>query len=239
MSADEYEYDEMLGAYALDALDPAESRAVEEYLRISPAAVVEVQRHREVASMLAWTSMEAPAGLWERIAASIEAQDAEPPQHVADVLPLRAARRRLPAAAVAMLSAAAAAVLAVVVVNATRGDSDRMPLAQAFQAALDDRDSLTTELANEAGVRARAVVDADGHGYLELSDLPSLPDDKTYQLWGVIDGEAISLGIFGPNPELETFSATGDITALVITTEEAGGVISDGNMDGALVGEFA
>lgn len=238
MSADEYEYDELLGAYALDALEPAESRAVEEYLRISPAAVVEVQRHREVASMLAWTSMEAPAGLWERITASIESQDAAPPQRVADVLPLRRARR-VPVAAMAMLSAAAAAVLAVVLVNTMRTDSDRTPMAQAFQAALDDRDSLTAELANEAGARARAVVDADGHGYLELSGLPALADDKTYQLWGVIDGEAISLGIFGPNPELETFSATGNLTTLVITTEEAGGVISDGNMDGALVGELA
>jgi anti-sigma-K factor RskA len=238
MSADEYEYDELLGAYALDALEPAESRAVEEYLRISPAAVVEVQRHREVASMLAWTSMEAPAGLWERITASIEGQDAAPPQRVADVLPLRRARR-VPVAAMAMLSAAAAAVLAVVLVNTMRTDSDRTPMAQAFQAALDDRDSLTAELANEAGARARAVVDADGHGYLELSGLPALADDKTYQLWGVIDGEAISLGIFGPNPELETFSATGNLTTLVITTEEAGGVISDGNMDGALVGELA
>jgi anti-sigma-K factor RskA len=238
MSADEYEYDELLGAYALDALEPAESRAVEEYLRISPAAVVEVQRHREVASMLAWTSLEAPAGLWERITASIESQDAAPPQRVADVLPLRRARR-VPVAAMAMLSAAAAAVLAVVLVNTMRTDSDRTPMAQAFQAALDDRDSLTAELANEAGARARAVVDADGHGYLELSGLPALADDKTYQLWGVIDGEAISLGIFGPNPELETFSATGNLTTLVITTEEAGGVISDGNMDGALVGELA
>jgi anti-sigma-K factor RskA len=237
MSADEYEYDELLGAYALDALEPAESRAVEEYLRISPAAVVEVQRHREVASMLAWTSMEAPAGLWERITASIEGQDAAPPQRVADVLPLRRARR-VPVAAMAMLSAAAAAVLAVVLVNTMRTDSDRTPMAQAFQAALDDRDSLTAELANEAGTRARAVVDADGHGYLELSGLPALADDKTYQLWGVIDGEPISLGIFGPNPELETFSATGNLTTLVITTEEAGGVISDGNMDGALVGEL-
>lgn len=239
MSADEYEYDTLLGAYALDAVDPGERRAVEEYLRISPGAVVEVQQHREVAAMLAWTSMEAPAGLWDRIAATIDAQDDAPPRHVADVLPLRAPRRRLPMATAALMSAAAAAVLAVVVVNVLRTDDGRAPLAQAFQTALDDRDSLTTELANEAGVRARAVVDADGHGYLELTELPSLPDDKTYQLWGVIDGEAISLGIFGPNPELETFSVVGNLSALVITTEEAGGVISDGNMDGALVGELS
>jgi anti-sigma-K factor RskA len=70
-------------------------------------------------------------------------------------------------------------------------------------------------------------------------DLPTLPDDQTYQLWGIVDGgQVISLGIFGPNPELETFTVESPVSALAITIEQFPGVVSDGNPDGAFVGAF-
>jgi anti-sigma-K factor RskA len=99
---------------------------------------------------------------------------------------------------------------------------------------------LTTTLVSDASdASAEAVIDQDGHGFVLGSALPSLPDDQTYQLWGVVEsGEVISLGIFGPNPELETFTVEGSVTALAITIEEYPGVISNGNPDGAFVGTF-
>ena len=38
----------------------------------------------------------------------------------------------------------------------------------------------------------------DGRGYLVQSDLPSLSAKETYQLWGVVGGQPISIGILGP-----------------------------------------
>ena len=68
---------------------------------------------------------------------------------------------------------------------------------------------------------------------------PALGADQTYQLWGVVsDAQVISLGILGPNPELETFTVEGEVSALAITIEDAPGVIADGNPDGAFVGTF-
>ena len=78
MSAEELELDELLGAYALDAVSDEERRAVEQYLLISPRARQEVAEHREVATMLAWSGMAAPDGLWDRIAANLESSGEAP-----------------------------------------------------------------------------------------------------------------------------------------------------------------
>ena len=85
---------------------------------------------------------------------------------------------------------------------------------------------------------AEAIVDEDGHGYLVAADLPTLADDQTYQLWGVVGDDVISIGILGPNPEIETFTIEADVNALAVTIERAGGVVSNGNPDGAYVGEI-
>ena len=69
--------------------------------------------------------------------------------------------------------------------------------------------------------------------------LPALPETETYQLWGVYgDGDVISLGVIGNRPDIEPFSALGDIDALVITREQAGGVVSS-TTGAVLVGELS
>ena len=88
-------------------------------------------------------------------------------------------------------------------------------------------------------VGAEAIIDQDGHGYLIGEQLPELGADRTYQLWGVIDDNVISLGVLGNNPEVELFSAGAPVSALVVTIEQAGGVVSNGNPDGAFVGTVA
>ena len=47
---------------------------------------------------------------------------------------------------------------------------------------------------------AQFVVLPSGQGYLVKSNLPTLSSAKTYQLWGVINGQAISLGLLGQTP---------------------------------------
>ena len=63
------------------------------------------------------------------------------------------------------------------------------------------------------GATADAVIDQDGHGYVVARDLPTLPDGQTYQLWGVVEsGDVISLGIFGPNPEMYSGMGSSKLT---------------------------
>jgi anti-sigma factor RsiW len=255
MSAEEQYLDELLGAYALDAVTEEERRAVEEYLQVNPRARQEVREHREVATMLAWTGMRAPDGLWDRIASQLDESTTAPVPtgELAQVLSLDSAReaaaaragqpqRRWVRSAAAWVSASAAAALVAVlaVVVFTPEQTERSALVSAVEQARADRDSKIAQLAAADGtVVGEVIVDQDGHGYLVADGLPALGSDRTYQLWGVIGEQVISLGVLGPTPEIELFSVDGPVTQLVVTNEVAGGVVSDGNPDGAFAGSLA
>lgn len=242
---DSHDLDELLGAYALDAVSPEEANRVEDYLAINPRAAAEVSEHREVATMLAFTGMDAPEGLWSRIEQELDAPAPAPGPELARVMSIENApsRRRFATVAPWIASAAAAAIVAVVAIGvADRATAPTDPLVAAYESADADRDSAKATLVAEgSSFEAVAVIDQDGHGYVRAGELPALGADQTYQLWGVVDTGAdepdvISLGIFGPNPELETFTTETPLVALAITIEDSPGVISDGNPEGIYVG---
>jgi anti-sigma-K factor RskA len=243
MAGDTTELDELLGAYALDALDADERRRVEDYLEANPRAAAEVQAHREVATMLAFTGMNAPDDLWGRISDEINEQAPPPGPELARVMSIddHPRRRRINAVTPWLVSAAAAALVVFVAIGfADRASAPNQPISSALEVARADRDSKTTTLVSDASTSsAEAIIDQDGHGFVVAGDLPTLPPDQTYQLWGVVEnGQVISLGIFGPNPEIETFTVDSPVTTLAITIEQSPGVISNGNPDGAFVGSF-
>lgn len=74
------EIEELLGAYALDAVSPEEADAVELHLRDCPRCRAEVAQHRETAGVLAYAGSPAPSQLWDRIADALEADDSAPPE---------------------------------------------------------------------------------------------------------------------------------------------------------------
>lgn len=227
--------EDLLGAYALDAVDDEERVEIEAHLAICPRCRAEVQAHREAASLLAFGGTNAPEGVWTRIAASLE----EPPPD----LRLIAARddRRNPARywrRLALTVGAAAAVL-VAVLGVQVASQDRRleelqtalqdPLVPAFQAALENPDSEVIEMTSADGaVRLRGAVTDDGVGYLRASALPALEDGRVYQLWGGAGDRLISLGVLGPDPRIVTFRAH-DYSLFAITNEEAPGVVVTAN----------
>jgi hypothetical protein len=64
--------EDLLGAYALDAVNEDERMQIDAYLVRSPQARAEVQRHHEVAAAIAASPGEAPAPLWLRIEALLD-----------------------------------------------------------------------------------------------------------------------------------------------------------------------
>jgi len=221
--------EELLGAYALDAVDEADRQRVEAYLAANPHARTEVERHREVASLLAVGSERPPDGLWDRIAGSLEETAPAPGPRLAQVMPIDTARRRRRTLITAVGAAAAAAVVAVVFTaaivrdDAPAGDA---AMVEAYADALGEPESRRTELVGEGqAFTADAVLLANGTGFLAAEELPELPDTETWQLWGVYgDEDVISLGVLGNRPDLQAFTAHDDIESLVITREQAGGV---------------
>jgi hypothetical protein len=247
--------EELLGAYALDAVDDDERYAVDQYLATNPRARSEVQQHREVATLLSFSGAPAPDGLWDRIAGSLEDRPPRPGPELAKVLPLDRRRQtgrpgRAPSGRWlgALGGAAAATVIAVLgflVVDQSR-EIDRLRpqaaenmLAEAYGQALADPLATRVQLVSEDGsARAQATIEPNGVGFLSATGLPELPADRTYQLWGVIDGKVISLGVLGNRPELLVFTADDGLSALVITEEERGGVPVSEN-PAALAGELS
>ena len=66
------EIEELLGAYALDAVDDDERRLVDAHLLECPRCRAELAGHLEAASWMAGGGSRAPEGLWDRIADSLD-----------------------------------------------------------------------------------------------------------------------------------------------------------------------
>ncbi len=231
---------DLLGAYALDAVEPDEREAIERHLQTCPRCRAEVADHRTVASFMGSAGGPAPDGLWDRIAGSLD--EAPPELHLAPVVPLherRSVSLRL-GAAVAAVAAAVIAVLGAQVVH-LNNKVDTMQTAQGTNAdsamlaaatrALTDPDARRASLqSSDANIRAQAVLLPDGSGFLFGDNLPALPSGRTYQLWAVAAGEKISAGVLGARPGVVAFRyAGGDLGALAITDEHAPGVMASTN----------
>ncbi|MET0910356.1 MAG: anti-sigma factor [Ilumatobacteraceae bacterium] len=232
--------DELLGAYALDAVDDLDRQRVEAYLAEHPEARTEVWQMRQAASMLAHAGTPAPEGVWDRIADTLDGRsprfDGPLPSPKPAAVPRRSFAGALAAAAV--LIAAVAGVGTAFILDDEPEDTQSVE--EAYETARDDPDGRLVNLASEDGtLSAEAVLQPDGVGFLSAGTLPELPASETYQLWGVYsDGDVISLGVVGNRPAIEPFAADGELDALVITREAAGGVVS--STSGALlVGEVA
>ena len=146
----------------------------------------------------------------------------------------RASRGRL--FSVASLAVAAAAVAAVLGVNLVDAKNQVAHLQGAIGetahtavlAALETPGHKVVRLKSTSGQQlAEFVVLPSGQGYLVDSRLPELSPEETYQLWGVVDGQTISVGVLGRAPHLVTFTLAGspEESRLGITAEPAGGSI--------------
>jgi len=229
------EIEELLGAYALDALDPDERALVDEHLVSCPRCRAELADHLEVAALLGNTAAPAPDGLWARIAESLE----EPPP----VLRLSVQPAKRPRPTRLLIAAVAAAVLLIAglgaeIVHQERRIDDMAASisAQGVQAdmvrAMADPDSHKMALTPPDGgpMSAAAVMTSSGSGYFMATSMPALSEDRTYQLWGVMaDGQVVSLGVLGHDPHLAAFQASGGLTGLAVTEEVQGGVASSTN----------
>ncbi|MGI9119806.1 MAG: anti-sigma factor domain-containing protein [Acidimicrobiales bacterium] len=234
--------EELLGAYALDAVDDAERDVVDQHLPTCARCRAEVEEHREVAALLAHSGTAAPEGLWNRIADSLEG---EPPELVlTSVAPFRApgpiptVGRSWRTRATAVVMAVAAAVIVVLGVQIKDQDQrlDGMAsllsvdaLERAFQAAEATPGSEVVQVESFDGLHdAQAVVTEEGLGYLQASGLPRLPEGRTYQLWGDTGDQRVSLGLLGADPAVVPFEVPEQFVGVAITDEaEPGVIVSD------------
>jgi hypothetical protein len=242
--ADHRDIQSVLGAYALDAVEPDEAEVVARHLETCPRCRAEVQEHREVASMLGYAGQEAPAGLWDRITASM--QEAPPAlrlqrsEAVAPAIGLQVVRptsgRSLRMRTVAVLGVAAAVAIALLGVQVSRLDHRTSTIGQEVASGSPTMSTVDQALStpgarkviltsDTTGQGLDAVILPNGTSYLYDTRLTPLASGQTYQLWGVSDAGTISYGLLGTAPtKVVSFQASSDIKALAVTAEVAGGV---------------
>ena len=238
------ELQELLGAYALDAVDSEEAAAVAAHLHECPRCRAEVESHRETAATLAHVGAVAPEGLWDRIAANLEEA---PPALRLTAVPtdgrpapvVGSARDRAErhwGAGTKFLSglvAAAAVVIGVLGFKVAELDDKvgRFPgsddsLEDAARVAAVDPEAQKVHLVSADGTHRAEVVVVDGRGYLVHHTLPPLEADRTYQLWGQAGDVTVSLGVLGNSPNVTAFEVGTGVQALAVTAERAPGVVS-------------
>lgn len=233
----------LLGVYALDAIDdPDELRSVELHLTECADCRAEVDSHRSVTSALAEAELEAPPGLWGRIEGGLQPETVRPGRtrwHLHNIT------------SIAAIAAIAATIGMGALWTSANGDvaelreqvSDLQAAVDRAETAIDETDpaDLAIQRARSAGTAfevtvggeigsSTAIVLPDGQAWLTDVSYDPLPSSQTYQLWAIQDGAVISAGVLGSDPGTISFHVDADrLGGLVITVEDAGGVVSSAN----------
>jgi anti-sigma-K factor RskA len=252
---DHAEVGELLGAFVLDAVSGAEASLVRSHLAHCPRCRAETDALLEVAGALGSTVENLPPHLWDLIAEGLGdplsglmsapvigiGVVSTPPSFTTPASTDRLVRGRWTQrgrwrrGAVSLLAVAAMVVVAVLAVDLSmaKGTVSRLNAAiasrgerAAVAAALVTPGHRLVDLrTGEDTPGVELVLLPNGTGYLVSTSLPALTDDETYQLWGVIDDQPVSLGLLGSRPLQAGFTvASATPTLLMVTVEPAGGV---------------
>lgn len=254
------EFTDLLGAYALDAVDGEERLQVEAHLQSCPWCAAEVIEHREVAAALSHSGADAPPGVWDKIAAELappappmrltvsRPAPAAPEDEGAPVAPANVAaiagRRKIRARTAAAVLSVAAILLAVVGFVAVGQYQEATDLRQEqTMVTTPGPDDLTVRLSgasSDAG--AQAIVNRQGEGVLVPHDLADPGEDRLFQLWGQVDGVVLSLGTFDHDAEVVRFNVKPDqvdrMEVMAVTEEQNPGVLASAN-EPVIIGETA
>lgn len=229
--------EDLLGAFALDAVDPEERELVERHLAADPVARAEVDEMRDTAAILASVPREghdAPAGLWDRIADAISDPSGAPSTEAPAAPPIPITRTRradsVPLRIFVPIAAAAAIIVAVIAVQVARPPNRAGNLAAAYDHAVAHGATTLTLAAPEGDATAAEIaLQRDGTGYLRNEHLAALPAGRTYQLWALVGNgssqRAISAGVLGADPGAVAFHVATRPDAFAVTVEQAPGVV--------------
>jgi anti-sigma-K factor RskA len=215
---------ELLGAYALDALDADERARVDELLLADPSARAELHELEQGAAWLGHASLRPPEHAWDAIAAEIERDLAD--DRAAEVVPFRSPRvpsrprRWLVAAAIAVVVAVGAAGVVTVVDRSSGPES----VTSRYAAARRDPAARTVTLRTDDGApAARAVVLPDRTGYMDGRELPAAAADRDFQLWAITPDGPVSAAVMHDPGGVHRFRVAPGATSLAVTNEPRGG----------------
>jgi anti-sigma-K factor RskA len=211
---DPQELRDLLGAYALGAVDDDERARVEALVLHDLDARAELHQLEHAVAWLGHASPRPREASWDAVRAEMDrdlAADTDEPAPVVD-LATRRARPRWQ-----RLTAVAAAVVLVVGLA--------LALGSVFSAD-DTGDATTVALSTPDGqVAVTARMDTDGTGTIETSRLPDPPAGHEYQLWyqGASEEAMHSVALLGVHPDGHSFRVPEQAARMAISVEPTGG----------------
>jgi anti-sigma-K factor RskA len=223
--------DELIALAALGELSAQEERELDEAARTDPVVAAELAEALATAAAIQRAgAQEPPAGLREGVLAAIR----ETPQEGVGgstgedatsgaVVPISSARRRRWLTLSTGVAAAAVMIVGGIVVL-SQNDSGTDDVVAVIEAP----DAVTQVLVGELGESLLVTYSVEQDAVVvEGQGVPTLGDDRTYQLWLVADDAATSAGLFRPDADgvvlerLDGVDPTGFV--LGVTEEPAGG----------------
>jgi anti-sigma factor RsiW len=232
---DEQDMHDLVGAYVLDALSPAETRAFREHLEECSQCRAELQQLQEVVGTLplAVEPVQPPADLFDRIRDTIE-HERPALTPIAGGRPTP--RRPVPWSYLEIVVGAAAALL-IIALGAwnihLQGQISKDQAALTYQQAvnkaiLSGARVSTIPGTSEAPEAAAALVQPAQHrpAYLIVQGLPELATDRVYEVWLVKASSApVPAGVFryaGPSPQIWQLPKSARGYPVAAVTEEQG-----------------
>jgi anti-sigma-K factor RskA len=229
------EMHDLVGAYVLDALSPAETRAFQEHLQSCSECQIEVRHLQEAvgALPLAVDLIEPPPDLFDRIRDTIE-HERPALQPITGGRP--EPRRPVPWSYLEIAVAAAAAVLIVALgvwnihlQSEISKDQTALQYQHAISQAILNGGHVSTisGTADAPGATAAVVQPAhSGPGYLIVRGLPDLASNRVYEVWLVKPSTSpVPAGVFssaGTGVQIWQLSKSARGFPLTAVTEEPG-----------------
>jgi anti-sigma-K factor RskA len=223
----------LLGAYAVNAVEPGESRGLDKHLAKCASCRAEVDEHRRALAELTESDLAPPEGVWSKIESALAS---ERRQRAALRVPQEAPPRifglRL-ASAAAVVSLVAIGLLGQKVVSQDRQiaelrqrTSEQRLLRAAALASADPSSDRITMRSPDESLTVRAVLQPDGKGYLVGNNLGSPDAKKAYVLWALVDKARVALGAVNPQDQVVEFRAPAKADGLAITQEDSPTVVT-------------
>jgi anti-sigma-K factor RskA len=234
-------FEDLKDAYVLGALPEEEKLSFEEYLAAHPERQAELDELGAVAGLLAFSPQEQEPSpeLRSRVMEIVEAE-AEPRRvrgrstfaRVGDFLSVRSLA--LGAAALLVIGLLSWNVLLQDQVQDLQGQvQDAQGQVQDLQAQVEDaqdqRQSPTIELEGswaDQGANAEVVSIHKNQAILVAKDMPSVPEERTCQIWVISDDVPKPSGLFQPDQNVTAAPGTNSIKkgdVIAVTVEPAGG----------------
>ena len=228
-------FEDLKESYILNALPENERREMEEYLVSHPDLQSEIDELGAIASLLAFSppAQEPSPRLRKNLISTVRTESGNAGEsHASERDPFSTRVREFFGFGRLALGAAALVVLVGLIswnVSLQNQNNDLQGKVQSVQKQAQQKQTQTYALKGSGtaqNVSGEVVKVNSKYTVLTADDLPSIPKDKTYQIWVIKNGVPKPAGVFNPNhgkaAAMVTISLK-DGDTIAITVEPAGG----------------